>query len=674
MIGNKIITLYHHTQSKLMKKYLITIVLSVLIFNTYAQDLAADSGTFLLHKFEQHIGKETYHITNNKDSKTYTVDFKFVDRGSPVPLKAELRVNPVLEPLILNIKGNVARGATVNDSISIRGSQAHVKVDDSVYDKKIQSLTFPIAGYAPTVVQQVLIQYWKKHHEPANINTLPVGSVQIHKDGEDTLTYNGKPLILERYTIGGLIWGNEFVWTDKQSQVICIITNDAEFDKFESVREPYEALLSTLIGKTATYSMRLFTKSASIKTSTDKLIAITGGTVIDVVNEKTIPDAVVIIENGIIKKVGKKSEVTIPAGAKIIDAKGKQLLPGLWDMHAHFEQAEWGPAYLAAGVTTVRDCGNEFSFINAIKDAIDQGRGVGPEILKAGIIDGKGPYALGIIQADTKEEAIKAVDRYKENGFVQIKIYSSVKPATVKYICDEAHRLGLTVTGHIPIGMTLQQGVDSGMNMVNHVQYVYSIMKRNKDRSIDFNDSTSIAAIQFIKQHHVVIDPTLGVFEMSFRSIKDDITTMEPAFYTLPLPLQALLKNTGQDTTGARKFKPLYESMVMIVKKLHDAGVTIVAGTDQGFPGFSVPRELELYVQAGLTPADAIKTATITPAKVMNVDKTTGSIEEGKNADIIIVDGDPLKNIRDIRNVTTVIKGGHIYDPGKLHKLVGFSK
>ena len=657
-----------------MKRYLLSILLSGLFFNTYAQATSPDSGTFLLHKFEQHIGKETYHITNNKDSKTYTVNFKFVDRGSPVPLKAELRVNPVLEPLMLNIKGNVARGATVNDSIRINGSQAHIRVDDSVFDKKIEPLTFPIAGYAPSIVQQVLIQYWKKHHEPANINILPTGKVQISRDGADTLTYENKPLILDRYTIGGLIWGNEFVWMDKQNQVICIITNDAEFDKFEAVREPYEALLSTLIGKTATYSMRLFTKSAYIKSANEKLIAIKGGTVIDVVNEKTIPDAIVLIENGIIKKVGKASEVNIPSGAKIIDAKGKVLLPGLWDMHAHFEQAEWGPAYLAAGVTTVRDCGNEFSFINAIKDAIDQGKGVGPLILKAGIIDGKGPFALGVIQADTKEEAIKAVDRYKENGFAQIKIYSSVKPAIVKAICDEAHRLGLTVTGHIPNGMTLQQGVDSGMNQVNHVQYVYSIMKRNKDRSIDFNDPISIAAINFVKEHNVVIDPTVGVFEMSFRSVKDDITTMEPAFYTLPLPLQALLKNTGMDTARARKFKPLYESMVTIVKKLHDAGVTIVAGTDQGFPGFSVARELELYVQAGLTPADAIQTATITPAKVMNLDKSSGSIEEGKQADIIIVDGDPLKNIRDIRNVTVVIKGDHIYDPGTLHKLVGFSK
>ncbi|MFI5162731.1 MAG: amidohydrolase family protein [Sphingobacteriales bacterium] len=657
-----------------MKKYLLSAFLIALYFSSWSQEMTADNGSFLLYKFAQNIGKETYHVTNNKDSKTYTADFKFVDRGSPVPFKAEIKVTPGLDPVEFNIKGQFSRFSTINDKISIANGQAQVQVDDSVQDVKLQSPAFPVAGYAPVIGQQLLIQYWEKHNEPANINTLPVGSVQIKRDGADTLTFNDKPLLLERYTIAGLIWGNEFMWTDKEGQVICIITNDAEFDKFEAVREPYEELLSKLIGKTAIYSMRVFTRAASVSTKLDNMIVVKGGTVIDVVNERSIPDAVILIENGVIKKIGKQGEVSVPAGAKVIDATGKKIFPGLWDMHAHFEQAEWGPAYLAAGVTTVRDCGNEFDFINAIKDAIDGGRGIGPLILKAGIIDGKGKYALGIIQADTKEEAVERVDRYKQNGFAQIKIYSSVKPAIVKAICDEAHKQGLTVTGHIPEGMTLIAGVDSGMDMVNHVQYVYSIMKHNKDRSVDFSDSTSIAAIKFIKDQHVVIDPTLGVFEMSFRSTKDDITTIEPAFNTLPLPLQALLKNFGMSPGRSALLKPLYQSMVAIVKKLHDAGVTIVAGTDQGFPGLSVPRELELYVQAGLTPADAIQTATIIPARVMNLDKSSGSIEEGKNADLIIVDGDPYKNIRDIRNVTTVIKGEHVYDPGKLHKLVGFSK
>src|SRR5665213_167057 len=562
-----------------MRKYLLLCFVALALKAGAQNNTVIDSGTFVLHKFEKHIGKETYQVTKANNIITYAVDFKFVDRGAAVPLKAELKVTPALEPRSLIIRGRTSRSSTINDEITITGNEAHLRVDDSAYVQKLTPLTFTVAGYSPGTVQQVLLQYWKKHHQPSSINTLPYGSVQIKKSGNDTLSFNNKTLIFERYTISGLIWGNELLWADHEGRLMCLITNDAEADKLEMMRGQYESLLPTLISRAATYSMQLFTRAIPKTGGSAKIIAIVGGTVVDVVNERTYPNSVVLVENGIIKKVGKAGDVRIPQNAKIIDAKGKTVLPGLWDMHAHFEQAEWGPAYLAAGVTSVRDCGNEFGYINAIQKAIDEGKGVGPGILKAGIIDGKGAYALGIIQADTKEEAIKAVDRYKENGFVQIKIYSSVKPATVKYICDEAHRLGLTVTGHIPFGMTLQQGVDSGMDMVNHVQYVYSIMKRNKDRSIDFNDSTSIAAIKFIKQHHVVIDPTLGVFEMSFRSIKDNITIMEPAFYTLPLPLQALLKNTGQDSTGARKFKPLYESMVMIVKKLHDAGVTIVAGT-----------------------------------------------------------------------------------------------
>ncbi len=657
-----------------MKKFILAAGFALAFCAAKSQNKPAiiDSGTFYLHKFAQHIGRETYQVTKTPDAITYSVDFKFVDRGSPVPLKAKLYVTPGLEPLGLTIKGNVARSASINDSISMRG-KAFVRVDEKGDFVPTKGLTFPVAGYAPGTVQQVLLQYWKNHHQPQTINTLPGGSVQIKKEGEDTFTFENKPLVVDRFTISGLIWGNELLWADHSGKMICLITNDAEADKLEMMRDTYESLLPDFISKAAGYSMALFEKAMPKTNGDSKIIAVTGGNIVDVVNGTAIPDATIIIENGIIKNIGKTGAVKIPAGAKVIDAKGKTILPGLWDMHAHFEQAEWGPAYLAVGATTVRDCGNEFEYINAVKKAIDGGEGIGPLILKAGIIDGKGPFALGVIQADTKEEAIKDVDRYYDNGFVQIKIYSSVKPAIVKAICDEAHRKGLTVTGHIPIGMTLQQGIDSGMDMVNHVQYVYSIMKRNKDRSINFDDSSSKAAIKFIKDRHIVIDPTLGVFEMSFRSIKDDITQMEPGFYNLPLPLQALFKDTGQDSTGAAKFKPLYDSMVKIVKVLYDNGVTIVAGTDQGFPGYSVDRELELYVGAGLTPMQAIQTATITPAKVMKMDKVSGSLEAGKNADLLIVDGDPLSNIRDIRKVTLVIKAGRIYDPVALHKLVGFS-
>ncbi|MEO8404835.1 MAG: amidohydrolase family protein, partial [Chitinophagaceae bacterium] len=194
-------------------------------------------------------------------------------------------------------------------------------------------------------------------------------------------------------------------------------------------------------------------------------------------------------------------------------------------------------------------------------------------------------------------------------------------------------------------------------------------------RSVDFSDSASIAAFDFIKKHHVVIDPTVGVFELAFRSLKDSITLIEPAFATLPEPMKPLFVNTGvgDDATIARG-KTIVSTFKEIVGRLYRDSITIVAGTDMGFPGFSLARELELYVDCGLTPLQAIQTATITPAKVMQVANTSGSIEAGKQADLIIVDGNPLQTIRDIRNVTTIIKDGNIYDPHQLHLLAGFSK
>ncbi|MFA6085618.1 amidohydrolase family protein [Mucilaginibacter sp.] len=657
-----------------MKNLLSFFLLLCAITTANAQDIPADSGVFLLHKFEQHIGKETYKVYNYKDSKKYVVDFKFTDRGHPVPLKATLRVNPVADPLELVIKGSTSRFSAVDDSIKIKGSSVFMRVNDSSYTKAIKPFTFPITGYSPATVQQVLLQYWNNKKQPASINTLPYGALQIKKTGVDELTFNSKKITFNRYTISGLIWGNELLWTDNAGKLVCILTIDAEGDKTEMMREQYEILLPELIKRAAGYGMEAFAKVAPKQKAGSGIIAIKGGNIVDVETGFAFPNGVLVVKNGKIAGVHKAYTYPIPKGAQVIDATGKTIMPGLWDMHAHFEQTEWGPAYLAAGVTTVRDCGNELGFIDAIQKAIDSGKGIGPKILMAGIIDGKGPMSLGIIQADTKEEAIKAVDNYKARGFDQIKVYSSVKPAILKVICDEAHKVGLTVTGHIPSGMTLKSAVDSGLNMVNHVQYVYSLMKKNKDRSVNFEDSVSVAAIKFIKDHNTVIDPTIGVYELAFRNVKDDITKMEPAFYTLPLPLQTQFKTTGEDSASAATRRPMLNSMRQLVKTLYDAGVPIVAGTDMGFPGFSVYRELELYVEAGLTPAQAIKTGTIIPAQVMGLDKKTGSIATGKNADIIIVDGNPLNNIRDIRNVRVVIKAGKVYDPSTVHKMVGFSK
>ncbi|HEY4935163.1 MAG TPA: amidohydrolase family protein [Puia sp.] len=640
----------------------------------FSQSLT-DSGSFIIHKFEQAIGKEKYQVYRNQGGFSYFIDFKYTDRGSPVHLTDTLIFTSNLDPVSFSIKGGTSRFTTVNDSVVFHGESVYMKVDQSSSDLKLKKNSFPVAGYSPATAQMLLIKFWNSRNYPVTIYTIPFGDVHITRDGQDTISFLGKPSIFIRYVIQGIVWGNELMWTDEMGQLICLITNDAEGDKQEIVYESAESLLPVFVEKAAVKGMQLFAKEVKGTVQIHNLVAIEGGTLVDVAGGKTISNTTVLIEDGMIRAVGISSSVMVPANAFVIDAKGKTILPGLWDMHAHFEQAEWGPAYLAAGVTTVRDVGNEFEYINSIQQTIDNGNGIGPHILKAGIIDGKGPFALGIIQADTKEEAIRAVQRYKNNGFVQIKIYSSVKPAIVKAICDEAHRLGMTVTGHIPNGMSLQQGVDSGMDMVNHIQYVASVMKINKiTGTIDFTDSVNIALLKFIKDHHVVIDPTMGVFELIFRSVKDSINFIEPDFASLPEPLKPLFTNMGMsDENGIQRGIHVMKIFKQILNALYKDNILIVAGTDMNFPGYSLLRELELYVDAGLSPMAAIQSATIIPARVMRMESKTGSIEVGKRADIILVDENPLDNIRNIRKINTVIKGGQIYNPVKLHKMAGFN-
>jgi imidazolonepropionase-like amidohydrolase len=195
-----------------------------------------------------------------------------------------------------------------------------------------------------------------------------------------------------------------------------------------------------------------------------------------------------------------------------------------------------------------------------------------------------------------------------------------------------------------------------------------------KNKTIDFSDSSNKAVLSFLKQHRVVIDPTLGVYEMIFRSLNDPMTDIEPAYASLPAPLQNLFINMGMPAARASSMKFYLALMGQTVAALQKAGIPMVAGTDQGLPGFSLWRELELYVHAGLSPLEALRTATVVPAHFMQVDHDFGSIEPGKQADLILVDGNPLMDISNIRKVSLVIKTGTIYKPTELHQLVGFSK
>jgi imidazolonepropionase-like amidohydrolase len=645
-----------------------------------------ERGTFVLHLFKRPTGRETYEVRRDDDDLVLKADYENTDRGMKEPLTATLRLRNGQTPVLLAVKGKTSRFTQIDSEVRIEGRTAAVREGTKSSHRAVPDHFFVAGGFAPVSVQMMLVRDWERAQVAGPLETLPSGSVTIEKRGRDVIKVAGKRFELDRYSVGGVIWGRETLWFDRERNLVAAVTLDAEYNRFEAIREGFESALPTFVARSAEDGM------AELSALADRFspkrtgpLAIVGGALIDGTGAEPVEDAVVIIQGDRITSAGPRATVSIPRGAQILEARGHAVLPGLWEMHAHFTQVEWGPIYLAAGVTTARDCANEFEFIAAARDAIAAGRGLGPRLLPAGIIDGDGPITIGVDIATTSEQAVALVRRYADAGFPQIKLYSSLKPELVAEIAREAHRRGLSVTGHIPQGMEVRQAVESGMDQINHVTSILGDMSAQEPDASRKQTASSGAAgklreiergsehvrnfIAFLKEHETVIDPTIALYELiSYPPGR----APEPGLAKVAPELAGPLKSMGASPDKERDSASFFGKLIEVVGALHKAGVPIVAGTDQAVPGHSLHRELELYVKAGMTPMEAIQSATIVPARAMNLDRDAGTIEAGKRADLILVAGRPDRDISDIRKVKTVIAAGRPYDCAELWKSVGF--
>ncbi len=648
----------------------------------------AETGKFRLHKFEQPIGDEIYSITSDRGALTLKSDFAFTDRGTKVPLSATLKTADDYTPRSFIIKGNTSRMSDIDSDVEVDGSNATIRQGRETHTVNVPHSFFTISGYAPVAVQMALIRYWRAHGSPAQLPTLPSGEVKMLDRGAETIEVDGHRVQMERYTIRGLIWGMETLWMDGNDNLAALVSTDAEFDHFEAIREEYEPALSKFVASAASDQMAALSDlSHGLPGRRTGTLAFIGARVISVTGEADIANATVVTRGGKIIAVGPRDKVKVPSDAQRIDVAGKFIIPGLWDMHAHYEQVEWGPIYLAAGVTTVRDVGNEFEFITAVRDAVNSGKGLGPHMLVAGVVDGDSSYAIGVARVNSPADAQMWVQRYGDAGFQQMKIYSSMTSDNVRAVCTNAHRLGMTVTGHIPQGMNAYDGVNDGMDQINHIQFILNLLKpKNFDpkkatpqevakmmESLDVNSDEGKQAVAFLRTHNTVIDPTMALMEFMQRPADVPADKIEPGVDHVAPELREQLVNGGLPPERAATGQKIVQEELAIIGALHRAGVRIVAGTDQTVPGYSLYREIELYNQAGFTPIEALQAATIVPARVMNADRDSGSIAVGKRADFDVLDANPLENIHNIRSVHMVVANGVLYESAPLWESVGFT-
>ncbi len=627
-----------------------------------------DSGVIRVHLLGHAIGSERYVMHGTATGFAVADTFAFTDRGGRVQLVSSLQLSRTLGTMHVRALGQTYRFVNVDADVTMNGAQMRVASFGDTITMATPRAFFAVTGYAPLHAQALLVRYWQTHGRPTTIATAPgtpLAAVSIVDLGVARLTMPGSERItLHRFSIDGVAWGREILYLDNASRFAALVTR-ANLLPLEGVREDlalrYPSLHGAIVADAAEAANAAMARNAtSVPLVATRTFALVGARIVDGTMRAPIEDGTIVVRDGRIAAIGSRTQVTVPTGVRVINTRGTTIIPGLWDMHAHMALPEWGAAYLGVGVTTARDMGGEQTFLTAFRDATASGRVPGPQVLLAGLVDGSGADAFGTVYADTPAQGRAVVESYHAAGFEQMKLYTLIKPDVAGAIIRRAHELGMTVTGHVPRAMTLASMVDSGIDNVAHLPL-----------RGDIASATVTQQIAMLAAKHVVVDPTVSWGELLGHANQTALTEFQPGFAEAPWPLLASYGSVRNAADSASANRSLRSQLAMI-KAMHDAGVRIVAGTDYGLPGFSLLRELELYVRAGLSPLEAIRAATVVPSEVVNLSHDVGTLDVGKRADLVVLDADPLADIRNLRTGRWVVSNGRMWDMVALRRLVHF--
>ncbi len=634
-----------------------------------------------------------YTITSNgrvagSEIDTYLADgrvesaFEFNDRGRGPKVSAVYVLDSNGLPRRVDETGIDYLKAPVDEHFEVKEGVAHWK--STAEDGHAPAGGFYVSNNGPAAELAFLVATLEKAHGTP-VPLFPAGEARLERLTDLTLEDHGQKLHVTDFAITGLSFEPQTLWLDDEQHFFAIPgtwfaflregwekTNDQLYAIDIKMRDQRYARLAKDLAKHPSHPLaiehvRLFDSEQAIMRE----------------------DQTVVVSGDRFLTVGPAGSVHLPGDAERIDGTGKTLLPGLFDMHVH-AQALDGILNIASGVTSVRDMGNDIDQLQHLQDQWQNGTAIGPRVWKAGFIDGHGPFQAPTgLYADTAAEAEAAVNRYADLGYVQIKLYSSLNPDFVPGIVKIAHARGLRVSGHIPNGITASQFVDDGADEIQHINFIFLnfFASRVKDTrtperftavganaaKLDLQSKPVNDFIQLLLNHHTTVDVTLGTFEGMFTGRPGQASPdLVPVLKRLPAQVQRSAYSGGLPVTAENDqlYKDSYRAMLAMTRRMYDAGIPILAGTD-GTAGIMLHRELELEVQAGIPPAKSLQIATWNAARLLKQEKELGSIAEGKRADFLLVDGNPAEHISDIRRCRLVMKNGTLYNSGDLYAAVG---
>lgn len=524
------------------------------------------------------------------------------------------------------------------------------------------------------------------------LELLPNGKASLREIEELRLSADGETRRVRLVEIRGVNLMPDYVWLGEDNQTFA-----DEWSVVEGWEPVFPELLAAIARAVATERARLV---ATLKDHdpTDTLL-LRNVRVFDSQTGNVAENQSILIEGTRIVAVGPAASVTPPTDHKLIEGDGRTALPGLWDVHGHTASLVGGNQiarrgsellHVAAGVTSVRDVGSDVPSIVALADQIENGRAIGPRLIKAGFLFGPAHNENIGFAISNEKEARAAVERYAELGFELIKFYPADLETTHAAIA-KAKELGLGVTGHLSDDMTTSDAVEAGYDQLMHIWWIALLADKTNNHLIESGETfdswyqlmaalTSDSAevkrlVEFLAERQTPIDTTIG-YLFDDGSPK---ATVALQFDHLPSVLQRRLMH-GVSESAYHPVSPLaqasyYQSrqnMLDILLLLHERKVPLMPGTDT-WPGFGLHFELERYVDAGIPAKETLSYATLGSATVLGKSDQLGSIEVGKLADIILVDGRPEQEISDIRRVDLVLKDGMIFDPTAIYGELGTS-
>jgi imidazolonepropionase-like amidohydrolase len=611
-------------------------------------------------------------------------EYSYNDRGRGDHIVATGTLDAAGIPIRYAGSGNDYMKAPVAEHFTLKDGKASWQNRAEQGETAITRPAFYVPANAPPAFLAVLARALLKAPEH-KLALLPSGAASLQAAGSVRVA-GGMELTQSRIT--GLGFTPQAIWLDAKGETSVLVSSWLSVLPDDRVGA-LAALRAAQDKADNAWSARLARELAHVPKGD---LVIRDARLFDPRDLSVTPGASVLIRGERIVRVALGGELkTVAADAEIIDAHGRFLMPGLWDNHQHIGEVD-GALDIVNGVTSARDMANDTDGFLKRVARFDAGTEIGPRVLKAGVIDGTGEFAGPTkMRVDNAADALKDVDWYADHGYTQIKIYSSVKPELVPIIADRAHELGLRVSGHVPAFMSAREFVEGGADEIQHLNFIelnflYPQVRetRNRDRFIkvaeharEFTPEQPQVAefIAFLRRRHTVLDPTMNVFEALFSGDPaavtpglEDIVPRFPPQVRRGMHSEALEIPQGQEEAWHAAFP----AMLTLLKALYDAGITIIPGTDT-LAGYTLHHELELYVRAGIAPAEVLRMATLTSAQVMGVQRERGVVMPGSYADMVLIDGDPLKNIADARKVVGVIKDGRVYDPVAIEQALGIA-